>query len=76
MHAQGALILLPHSPLITMRMAGSVSWVWNSTGEKMFSLSRNGGYNRCVSLVDLKRVPVERKAKAGHLFATTKTLNV
>jgi hypothetical protein len=24
----------PHSPLITTRMAGSVSWVWNSTGEK------------------------------------------
>jgi hypothetical protein len=49
MHAQGALILLPHSPLITMRMAGSVSWVWNSTGEKTLSCGANGGYHQCVS---------------------------
>ena len=66
----------PHSPLITTRMAGSVSWVWNSTGEKkrMFPCRANGGYTRCVSLVDLKHVPVEGEAMQLVPFATTKTL--
>jgi len=39
----------PRSPLITMRMAGSVSWVWNSTGEKTLSCGANRGYHHCVS---------------------------
>jgi hypothetical protein len=76
MHAQGALILLS-SLTLDYHEDGWFSQLGlelHRRKKRMFPCRANGGYTRCVSLVDLKHVPVEGEAMQLVPFATTKTL--